>query len=121
GQNQGTAAMSAIETALAAGKPVAIGLPVYMPFEYLNASDSVMTPAKATGSMLGGHMVAAYGYDSTGVKSANSWGAGWGRNGWGTLSWDFVDTYAFEASTPAAFTATSPPVAPSASGIDQRK
>jgi hypothetical protein len=121
GQNQGTAAMAAVETALAAGKPVAIGIPIYMPFEYLTATDSVMTPAKATGSMLGGHMVAAYGYDSTGVKIANSWGTGWGRSGWGTLSWDFVDTYAFEASTPGAFTATSPAVAPSVSGIDPRK
>src|SRR3954447_24864904 len=121
GQNQGTAAMAAVETALAAGKPVAIGLPIYTPFEYLNASDSVMTPAKVTGSMLGGHMVAAYGYDSTGVKIANSWGTGWGRSGWGTLSWDFVDTYAFEASTPGAFTATSPAAAPSVSGIDPRK
>src|SRR3954447_22912414 len=121
GQNQGTAAMAAVETALAAGKPVAIGIPIYMPFEYLTATDSVMTPAKATGSMLGGHMVAAYGYDSTGVKIANSWGTGWGRSGWGTLSWDFVDTYAFEASTPGAFTATSPAAAPSVSGIDPRK
>src|SRR3954447_7076295 len=121
GQNQGTAAMTAIETALAAGKPVAIGLPIYTSFEYLNASDSVMTPAKATGTMLGGHMVAAYGYDFTGVKIANSWGTGWGRNGWGTLSWDFVDTYAFEASTPGAFTTTSPAAVPSVTGIDPKK
>jgi hypothetical protein len=121
GQNQGTAARTAVETALAAGKPVALGIPVYTPFEYLNSTDSVMTPAKATGAMLGGHMVAAYGYDPTGVKIANSWGGGWGRNGWATLSWDFVDTYVFEASTPAAFTATSPAVVPAVSGIDPKK
>src|SRR3954471_4672994 len=121
GQNQGTAAMTAIETALAAGKPVAIGIPVYMPFVYLNATDSVMTSTKATGSMLGGHMIAAYGYDSTGVKIANSWGTGWGKNGWATLGWDFVDTYAFEASRPAAFTTTSPAGAPSVTGLNPKK
>src|SRR4051794_20784635 len=121
GQNQGTAAMTAIETALAAGKPVAIGIPVYMPFEYLNATDSVMTSAKATGSMLGAHMIAVYGYDSTGVKIANSWGTGWGKNGWATLSWDFVNTYAFEASTPGVFTTTSPAAVPALTGIDPKK
>src|SRR3954449_6444863 len=120
-QNQGTSVTPESETALAAGKPVAIGLPIYTPFEYLNASDSVMTPAKATGTMLGGHMVAAYGYDSTGVKIANSWGTGWGRNGWGTLSWDFVDTYAFEASAPGVFTTTSPAAVPALTGIDPKK
>src|SRR3954454_2809830 len=112
GQNQGTAAMTAIETALAAGKPVAIGIPVYLPFEYLNSGESVMTSAKATGAMLGGHMIAADGYDQTGVKIANSWGTGWGKAGWATLSWDFVDKYAFEASTPGTFTASSPAPAP---------
>ena len=108
GGNQGAAAQTKIETALAAGTPVAIGLPVYMPFEQLTSSGYVMTAAKATGSVLGGHMVAAYGYDSTGVKIANSWGTGWGNAGWATLAWDFVDKYVNEASTPGGFlTATA--------------
>jgi len=112
GQSQGPAAMTAIETALAAGAPVAIGIPVYLPFEYLSPTEAVMTPAKATGAMLGGHMIAAYGYDSTGVKIANSWGTRWGKNGWATLSWDFVDRYAFEASTPGGFVSSSPAPSP---------
>src|SRR3954447_2253172 len=71
-----------------------------------------MTSAKATGAMLGGHMIAAYGYDQTGVKIANSWGTGWGRAGWATLSWDFVNKYVFEASTPGTFTTASPAPSP---------
>ena len=103
GQNQGGAAQQVIETALAAGRPVAIGLPIYIPFKYLNSADSLMTASKATGGNLGGHMVAAYGYDQTGVKIANSWGTGWGSSGWATLGWDFVGRYAFEATTPGTF------------------
>jgi hypothetical protein len=103
GQSQGGAAQQAIQTALAEGRPVAIGLPIYTPFKYLNSADALMSAAKATGPLLGAHMVAAYGYDQTGVKIANSWGTGWGNGGWATLGWDFVGRYAFEASTPGAF------------------
>ena len=71
-----------------------------------------MTASKATGTNYGGHEVAAYGYDATGVKIANSWGKGWGNAGWATLSWDFVDRYVFEASTPGGFTTSSRPPRP---------
>lgn len=117
GGNQGTAAQTKIETALAAGTPVAIGLPVYSSFEALNSSSSVMTAAKATGSVLGGHMVAAYGYDATGVKIANSWGTSWGNAGWATLAWDFVDKYVNEASTPGSFLSATAAGAPTVSAV----
>jgi hypothetical protein len=84
-------------------------MPVYNPFFKLSARDSVMTLAKATGANAGGHEVAAYGYDATGVKIANSWGTGWGNAGWATLSWDFVGAYVFEASTPGTFAASTVP------------
>ena len=100
GDRQGVAAQTAIETALAAGHPVAIGMPVYDAFFRLSAGNAVMTASRATGTNEGGHEVAAYGYDATGIKIANSWGKGWGNAGWATLSWDFVDRYVFEASTP---------------------
>ncbi len=112
GDRQGVAAQTAIETALAAGHPVAIGMPVYDPFFRLSAGNAVMTASRATGTNEGGHEVAAYGYDATGIKIANSWGKGWGNAGWATLSWDFVDRYVFEASTPGTFTTSSPPAAP---------
>lgn len=132
GQNQGPNATTAIETALAAGKPVAIAIPVYMPFEYLNATDSTMTTAKVSGQLLGGHMLAAYGYDQTGLKIANSWGTYWGKSGWGTLSWDFVNKYAYEATTPSSFVSAdpkpnptptptpTPAPAPTVTGVDPR-
>ena len=113
GDRQGSAARTAIETALAAGHPVAIGMPVFDGFFRLSGGSAVMTASKATGTNYGGHEVAAYGYNDSGVKIANSWGKGWGTAGWATLSWDFVDRYVFEASTPNGFT-TSTPTAPAA-------
>ena len=117
GANQGTAAQTKIETALAAGTPVAIGLPVYSSFESLTSANPVMTASKATGSVLGGHMVAAYGYDSTGVKIANSWGTGWANAGWATLGWDFVDKYVNEASTPGTFLTATAAGVPTVTGV----
>ncbi len=111
GDRQGDAARTAIQTALAAGHPVAIGLPVYDAFFRLSGRDSVMTARKAAGTNYGGHEVAVYGYDATGIKIANSWGRGWGNAGWATLGWDFVDRYVFEASTPGTFTLSSPAAA----------
>jgi hypothetical protein len=119
--NQGAAATTAIETALAAGTPVAIGIPVYTAFYSLTSTNSVMTNAKVSGTLQGYHMVAAYGYDSTGVKIANSWGTGWGKSGWATLGWDFVDKYAIEASTPKAFVKATAVGAPTVTSVDPKK
>ncbi len=119
--NQGTAAVTAIQTALAAGKPVAVGIPVHPAFTYLSSADSVMTNAKAGGSLLGYHMIAAYGYDSTGVKIANSWGTNWGRSGWATLGWDFVGRYVIEASTPGTFVRATAAGAPTVTSVEPRR
>ncbi len=119
GQNQGKIAENAIKAALAAGKPIYLAMPVYTPFFYLNSSDSVMTLAKATGSMLGGHAIAAFGYTPTGLLIENSWGTGWGNRGWATLAWDFVDKYVWEASTTSGFVSTG--VAPTVSSVAANK
>ena len=65
-------------------------------FEQLgSANDGFYDPANL-GTERGGHAVTAFGYDATGVRVQNQWGTWWGDGGWATLSWDFVNRYAFQ-------------------------
>lgn len=108
GSNQGGAAQTAISTALAGGNPVELAIPVYASFEALNSSNSYYPLSKTVGSQfLGYHAIAALGYDSTGVVVENSWGTGWGRSGYATIGWDFIDRYALEASVLSSGFATA--------------
>jgi hypothetical protein len=109
GDRQGVAARTAIMTALAANQPVALGIPVYSKFMYLNPTKSVFTAADATGSLLGAHAVAVLGYNSTGVVVENSWGTGWGKGGFATLGWDFVQRYAFQGEGTGTLTGLAGP------------
>lgn len=89
GDKQGDKARTAIRTAIAAGSPVAIGIPVFKDFMYLKGNTIYNT---VTGSSLGGHMITAYAYDADGVWIRNQWGTGWGASGDAHLSWSFVTT-----------------------------
>src|SRR6185437_3067095 len=42
----------------------------------------------------------------------NSWGTGWGRSGYATIGWDFINRYALEASVLSSGFATSNSSAP---------
>jgi len=113
GPNQGPNATTAIQQALASGNPVSLSIPVYSTFNAINS----MTPYNGTGTSLGGHMITAFGYDSTGLIIRNSWGTGWGDHGDAKLAWAFVNTKVDSAyavtgvSTPAAPVAIAPTVA----------
>ncbi|GAA3294564.1 IPT/TIG domain-containing protein [Dactylosporangium vinaceum] len=89
GDRQGDKAKTAIKTAIAAGSPVAIGMPVFKDFMYLRGDTLYNT---ITGSSLGGHMITAYAYDADGIWIRNQWGTGWGASGDAHLSWSFVTT-----------------------------
>lgn len=115
GDNQGAAGIAALKGALASGNPVELGIPVYNSFFSLNSSNSVMTAAKATGSMLGGHAIVAVGYNTTGLVIENSWGTSWGAAGYATLAWDFVGRYVMEASATTGFAAV--PVLPAVTAL----
>jgi len=114
GANQGATAKTAIMQALASGSPVALGIPVYRDFMYLRTHSVYST---VTGTSLGGHMMAAYGYDAQGVVVRNSWGTGWGNSGDAKISWAFITKLATGAytvngiATPATPTAMAPTVA----------
>jgi hypothetical protein len=97
GQGAGTAGIDAIKSSLAAGAPVVIGIPVYTPFYGLTAGNALMTAAMRTGPLLGYHAITAFGYSDRGLVIENSWGTGWGANGFATLAWDFVAGSVIEA------------------------
>jgi papain like protease len=82
---------AAIEASLAAGTPVVIGFFVYQEYEDYGLF-SPPVPAPTEGEFTyGGHANIAYGYTAQGLLVRNQWGAGWGRNGDGVLSWAYVD------------------------------
>ena len=91
-----TVTQQAIETALAGGDPVVIGIPVYLNFEYITSSNHGLY-SSPSGEFLGYHAITALGYNSTGLRIENSWGTSWGDSGYATLSWSFVNQYVFDA------------------------
>ncbi|UQU66518.1 IPT/TIG domain-containing protein [Couchioplanes caeruleus] len=108
GAGQGATAKTSIMQALASGSPVALGIPVFRDFMYLRTHTVYST---LTGTNLGGHMIAAYGYDAQGVLIRNSWGTGWGNAGDAKLSWDFVTRQVSGAYTVSGITTPAAPVA----------
>jgi hypothetical protein len=113
-----TVAQQSIEAALAAGTPVVIGIPVYTNFESLTGAGRGFY-AGPSGSFLGDHATTALGYDSTGLRIENSWGASWGDSGYATLSWSFVNGYVEGAVAVGQLAAApvNPITAPGVSGI----
>ncbi len=113
GPNQGVAAQTAMQAALAGNGPVVIGIPVHSGFGALSQSNQVWRLSDTNGkSLLGYHAIVAVGYDSTGIRIENSWGTGWGAAGFATLAWDFVNRWVFEASVGTGFVQTNQPVPP---------
>jgi hypothetical protein len=82
------AAKTAFKSALAAGKPVVLGMQVHSNFFYLD--DAHAKWSTPTGSFVGYHAVTALGYDAYGITIENSWGSDWGDDGFARLSWSFV-------------------------------
>ncbi|AGZ45137.1 IPT/TIG domain-containing protein [Actinoplanes friuliensis] len=87
GANQGAGAQTAIMQTLASGSPVALAIPVYKDFMYLRSHNLYTT---VSGTNLGGHMIAVYGYDAQGVYIRNSWGSVWGNSGDAHVAWSFI-------------------------------
>ena len=110
-----------IETALAAGDPVVIGIPVYNNFFYVTSANNGYYSG-ISGSLAGYHAIAALGYNSQGLVIENSWGAFWANAGYATLSWSFVNQYVFDAVSVGPLLAGQPvnTVAPSVTGTTRQ-
>jgi C1A family cysteine protease len=100
---------TAVKNAVTAGNPVVIGFNVYDSFEGAwgniphgqTGSGMMPFPNTATEQLLGGHAVCIVGYDDTmpvvGKSNGrfivrNSWGTGWGDNGYFYMPYDVIKT-----------------------------
>jgi C1A family cysteine protease len=78
---------------LASGYPFVLGFTVYESFESREVASSGVVPMPATGERaLGGHAVLAVGYDDAQQRFLirNSWGTGWGMDGYFTMPYDYL-------------------------------
>jgi C1A family cysteine protease len=78
---------------LASGYPFVFGFTVYASFESKPVAKTGQVPMPAPGeSVLGGHAVAAVGYDDAQQRfiCRNSWGPDWGKNGYFTMPYAYV-------------------------------
>ncbi len=98
------AVLDSIKSYLSSGIPSVFGFTAYEPIKKVPATGWIPFP-KGNDKILGGHAVAAVGYDDnmtdpSAVAPAdnkrgallirNSWGVGWGNNGYGWLPYDYI-------------------------------
>ena len=78
---------------LATGYPFVFGFTVYESFESQEVAQTGVAPMPSSGEqVLGGHAVAAVGYDDSQQRFIvrNSWGTGWGMSGYFTLPYTYL-------------------------------
>ncbi|WP_434614976.1 C1 family peptidase [Arthrobacter sp. A5] len=82
---------------LAAGYPIVFGFTVYESFEEPTVTSTGTVPMPASNEkVLGGHCVLAVGYDDAAQRFVirNSWGSGWGKQGYATMPYAYLLTSA---------------------------
>lgn len=89
--------LSELKTALVDG-PVVIGIACFLEIFYVGTDGVVSYPSNPS-NVLGGHAICVVGYDDTNsrVKFKNSWGTGWGKKGYGFLSYDYINDFMWDA------------------------
>jgi len=78
---------------LANGFPFVFGFSVYTSFESREVASTGVAPMpQPDEELLGGHAVLAVGYDDAGSRFLvrNSWGTGWGQEGYFTLPYEYL-------------------------------
>jgi C1A family cysteine protease len=88
-----TQTLGQLKGCLASGFPFIFGFTVYESFEEATVARSGVVPMPAPGEKtLGGHAVLAVGYDDDEQRFfvRNSWGSGWGMNGYCTMPYLYV-------------------------------
>ena len=78
--------------------PVPIGVPCFYEIFFVGSDGIVPYPANPD-QYYGGHAICAVGYDDARqlVKFKNSWGRGWGENGYGYLPYTYVRDFLWDA------------------------
>jgi C1A family cysteine protease len=88
-----TQTLPQLKGCLAAGLPFVFGFVVYESFESPEVASSGQAPMPAAGEkQLGGHAVMAVGYDESQQRFTvrNSWGTGWGMQGYFTMPYPYL-------------------------------
>lgn len=88
-----TRILNSMKTCLVQGFPFVFGFSVYEAFESAEvAKTGVVNLPKKNEALLGGHAVVAVGYDDSSKRFIvrNSWGTGWGLNGYFTMPYDYL-------------------------------
>ena len=84
-----------LKTSLASGLPFAFGFSVYSSIwsPAVQESGDISFPKQGE-ALDGGHAVVAVGYDDGKERFLirNSWGTGWGQQGYGTLPYKYVES-----------------------------
>ena len=88
-----------LKLALSKG-PVPIGIPCFEEIFYAGSNGLVNYPANPN-QIYGGHAVCAVAYDDETqlVKFKNSWGVGWGDDGYGYIPYSYVRDFLWDAWT----------------------
>lgn len=85
--------LNSLKNALAGNQPVVFGFSVYESFETPAVDETGKVPMpQAHERLLGGHCVAAVGYDDVTecITFRNSYGSAWGAKGYGTMPYAYV-------------------------------
>ncbi len=106
----GSADMDVLKTLLADGQPIAVGIPVYDSFFEVTHNDPLVPQHRSDETLYGGHAMLVVGYDDDmgGFKTMNSWGDGWGRDGYCYLSYDFMKHDVWEGWIMEDYVASGP-------------
>jgi C1A family cysteine protease len=96
---QGNANIDELKKYLATGDTIVFAIPVYSNFMYAPDDPNYVVGTKKKGRYFGGHAIQCVGYNDSlkAFKIINSWGTGWGYNGYTNVSYDFIQQYAWEA------------------------
>ena len=83
--------LSQLREAISAGYPVVFGFTVYQSFESEEvAKTGIMSMPNKNEKVLGGHAVAAVGFNENSFIIRNSWGEQWGENGYFYMPNEFI-------------------------------